>query len=36
MQTPSLWRRVFDMWPYVFLVVSLSGLAYIFIFGNYH
>jgi hypothetical protein len=34
MQIPSLWRRAFEMWPYVFLAVSISGLAYIF-FGSY-
>jgi hypothetical protein len=34
MQTPSLLRRAFDMWPYVFLAVSISGLAYIF-FGSF-
>jgi hypothetical protein len=31
MQIPSLWRRAFEMWPYVFLAVSISGLGYIFL-----
>ena len=24
----SLLRRVIDLWPYVFIVISLSGLGY--------